>query len=100
MSEPKSTASPQISIRDNFAGAEYGNAMSVSHNKEEFLLTFLNLTPPQGRVVAKVMTSPGHLKRILRALAENLKKYEASFGLVQEAESPKSEIGFQAPEQK
>lgn len=86
----------QIQIRDNFAGGEYANAMSVGHTKEEFLLTFLNIVAPAGRVVSKVITSPGHLKRIIRALDENLKKYEAAFGKVEEAEAPKSEIGFRA----
>jgi hypothetical protein len=86
----------QIQIRDNFAGGEYANAMSVGHTKEEFLLTFLNIVAPTGRVVSKVITSPGHLKRIIRALDENLKKYEAAFGKVEEAEAPKSEIGFKA----
>jgi hypothetical protein len=84
----------QIQVRDGFAGGEYTNAMTVGHTKEEFLLTFLNIIPPSGRVVGKMITSPGHLKRIIRALDENLKKYEASFGKVQEAEAPKSEIGF------
>jgi len=86
----------QIQIRDSFAGGEYANAMSVGHTKEEFLLTFLNLVAPSGRVVGKIITSPGHLKRILRALDENLKKYEAAFGKVEEAEGPKNEIGFKA----
>jgi len=85
----------QIQIRDNFAGGEYANAMYVSHSKEEFLLTFLNVIAPSGRVVGKVISSPGHLKRIIRALTENLQKYEATFGKVQEAEAPKTEIGFQ-----
>ena len=84
----------QIQIKDNFAGGEYANAMQVGHNKEEILLSFLNIAPPTGRVVGKIITSPGHLKRIIRALEENLKKYESSFGKVQEAESPKNEIGF------
>jgi hypothetical protein len=86
----------QIQIRDSFAGAEYANAMTVGHTKEEILLTFLNIVAPSGRVVSKIITSPGHLKRIIRALDENLKKYESTFGKVEEAEAPKSEIGFKA----
>ncbi len=85
-----------IQIKDGFAGGEYANAMSVGHTKEEFLLTFLNIVAPTGRVVSKVITSPGHLKRIIRALDENLKRYEAAFGKVEEAEAPKNEIGFKA----
>lgn len=86
----------KIQIKDAFAGGEYANAMQVGHNKEEFLLTFLNILPPSGRVVGKIITSPGHLKRITKALEENLKKYEATFGKVEEAESPKDEIGFKS----
>jgi hypothetical protein len=84
----------EIQIRDSFAGAEYANAMTVSHGKEEFLLSFMNVVAPTGRVVGKVITSPGHLKRIVRALDENLKKYEAAFGAITEAEGPSKEIGF------
>lgn len=98
--EPKSNqpnpANQQIQIRDNIAGGEYANAMQVAHTKEEFLLTFLNLVPPTGRVVAKVMTNPGHLKRIINVLEQNLKNYESKFGQVAEAQSPKSEIGFKS----
>ncbi len=94
MEEQKQPPKGQIQVRDNFAGGEYANAMQITHGKEEFLLMFLNIIPPTGRVVSKIITSPGHLKRIIRALQENLKRYEASFGLVKEAESPKDEIGF------
>jgi len=86
----------QIQIKNNFAGAEYANAMQVGHNREEFFLDFLNILPPTGRVVGRIITSPGHLKRIVKALQENLKKYEATFGEITEAEGPKDEIGFKA----
>ena len=87
----------KIQIRDTFAGAEYANAMSVQHGKEEFLITFINVAGPAGRVVSKIITSPGHLKRIMSALEDNIKKYESSFGPITEAQSPTKEIGFQAP---
>ncbi len=86
----------EIKIQDNFAGGEYANAMQVSHNKEEFLIHFMNIIPPSGRVCGKIITSPGHLKRMILALQENLERYEATFGKVSAAESPKTEIGFKA----
>ena len=96
MADASKPAQQQIQIKDNFAGGEYANGMQAGHNKEEFLLTFLNIVPPNGRVVGKIMTSPGHVKRIIRVLQENLKKYEAQFGAVAEAANPKDEIGFKA----
>ncbi|MEI6288475.1 MAG: DUF3467 domain-containing protein [bacterium] len=86
----------EIKITDNFAGGEYANAMQVLHSKDEFLLTFLNIVSPSGRVCAKIITSPGHYKRMLSALSENLKKYEEQFGVIAEAEAPKEGIGFKA----
>lgn len=86
----------EIQIKDGFAGADYANGMQVLHTKEEFILNFLNIVPPSGRVVSKIITSPGHIKRMIAALDENLKKYESSFGSVEVAESPKDKIGFQA----
>jgi len=97
MSEPTpANAKQEIRIADNLPGGEYSNAMQIIHNKEEFILSFFNIIGPGGRVVAKVITSPGHLKRMIAALQDNLKKYEGKFGAVTEAESPKQEIGFQA----
>lgn len=86
----------QIQIKDGIAGGEYANGMQISHTKEEFLLTFLNIVPPSGRVAGKIITSPGHIKRMVAALEENLKKYEEKFGAVEVAENPKDKIGFQA----
>jgi len=90
------TQSNQIQIKDNFAGAEYTNGVQLGHTKEEFMMTFLNIVPPAGRVVGKIMTSPGHFKRMIRAMEDTLKKYESQFGKVEEAQSPKDEIGFKA----
>jgi hypothetical protein len=87
----------EIKISDNFAGGEYANAMQCVHSsKDEFLITFFNIVPPNGRVCAKIITGPGHFKRMIMVLNENLKKYEEKFGVIKEAESPKSEIGFKA----
>ncbi len=87
-------ANQEIKIIDNLAGGEYANAMQVIHNKEEFCLSFYNITPPNGRVCAKVITNPAHLKRMILALQDNLKKYEENFGEVKEAESLEQNIGF------
>jgi len=42
-----------------------------------------------------VITSPGHLKRIIKALEENLKNYEEKFGKIEEAKEPETKLGFQ-----
>lgn len=78
-----------IKITDEVMAGSYANMMQVMHNKEEFILDFANVVPPQGMINARVITSPGHLKRIIKALQENLDKYEDKFGKIDEAEEPK-----------
>ncbi len=85
----------QIKISDEVLKGVYANAMQVGHTKEEFILDFMNLSPYQGVgiVNAKIIMSPGHLKRVIAALQDNLSKYENQFGKIEEADAP-SEIGF------
>lgn len=85
----------EIKIADNIPGAEYANAMQVNHNRDEFQMMFLNILGGSGRVSGKIICSPGHYKRMLAAMQDNLKKYEGSFGEIKEVESPEGkEIGF------
>lgn len=88
-------AGRQIKIADNIPGAEYANFMQINHNKEEIQIIFGNISGPSGRVVSKVITTPGHLKRMISAMQDNLSKYEEKFGKIEEAEIPENSIGFQ-----
>lgn len=85
----------QIKITDEIIKGVYANAMRVSHNKEEFIMDFLSIYPAEnvGSINARIITNPSHMKRIISALQDNLKKYETSFGKVEETEGP-PEIGF------
>lgn len=84
----------EIKITDNIAGAEYANAMQVNHTKDEFQIMFLNLFGLSGKVTGKIISSPGHIKRMISALTDNLKKYEERFGRVEQSEIDGKEIGF------
>ena len=96
MESPQNTQKIQVKASDEALKGSYANAMSVTHTKEEFILDFLSLFPPQGIINARVIMSPGHLKRVVAALADNLKKYEDKFGKIKESEEPKgATVGFQ-----
>ena len=82
-----------IKIGDEEQKGRYSNLLRIAHSREEFILDFINLVPPQGVVTARVVTSPGHLKRIVRALQENLERYEAAYGEIQEASDPAPAAG-------
>lgn len=86
----------QIKARDEDLKGVYSNAMQVTHTREEFVLDFLNMLPPHGTLNARIITSPGHLKRIAKALQENIQKYENAFGKIEEAQAPQNEVGFKS----
>ncbi len=84
----------QISIQMDAQSATglYSNLMMISHRKEEFILDFLFVQPqrsPQGQAIAnlraRVITTPEHMKRILKAIEENIGRYEQSFGAIHAA---------------
>jgi hypothetical protein len=78
----------EIKIDDEELKGRYSNLLRITHTREEFILDFIQMVPPQGVVTSRVVTSPGHLKRIVRALAANLGRYEEIFGTVVEADEP------------
>jgi hypothetical protein len=86
-------------IRVNFpkelAGGAYSNNMVISHTKEEFIMDFLMVAPPSGTVTARIIVSPGHIKRIIKALQENISRYEQKFGSIQPGDEPMEKVTLQ-----
>jgi hypothetical protein len=83
----------QVTFPDHLKGGVYANNMSVAHTREEFVLDFLMVAPPAGSVTARIILSPGHVKRVISVLAENVRKYEEAFGTIRTAEEPRGRIG-------
>jgi hypothetical protein len=96
MSNQNQPQPQEIKIADNIPGAEYANAAQISHNKDEFQLFFFNIVGQSGCVVGKIITNPGHYKRMISAMQNNLKMYEEKFGTIEEAAELDKEIGFKA----
>ncbi len=85
----------KVNFPQELQGGVYSNNMVVSHTKEEFIMDFMMIVPPVGSVTSRVILSPGHMKRMINALQENVRNYEAAFGTIQAAEEPtKGIIGF------
>ena len=77
-----------VKISDEELKGRYSNLLRITHTREEFILDFINFVPPQGMVTSRIVTSPGHFKRIIRALSANLERYEQAFGVIREAPEP------------
>ena len=98
MSEKAVPQEVKITFPDNLKGGVYSNMMVVTHTKEEFVLDFMMVTPPVATVTSRVVISPGHMKRMISALAQNVGKYEDKFGKLTAAEEPpRPPMGFHPP---
>lgn len=85
----------QLKADDATLRGTYSNNMQAAHTKEEFVIDFMNMFPPVATLNARVIVSPGHMKRMVAALQENIKRYEESHGTIEVANSPSSdEMGF------
>lgn len=72
-----------VKISDQVHQGVYANQMVVAHSQYEFVLDFLVTFPPGPQVVTRVVTSPGHMKRMVQALEDNLRQYEEKYGSVE-----------------
>ncbi len=83
----------QIEIDEPTARGIYTNLALISHSETEFLLDFIFLQPqnPKNKVLARIVSSPAHVKRLLWALKDNIEKYEARFGPIR-ASTPESPV--------
>jgi hypothetical protein len=87
----------QIKADEKELQGEYSNLVMVHHNLEEFTLNFIYIFPngAQGKLLKSMIVSPGHAKRIWRALGENIARYEAQFGPIKETpDTPPPTVGF------
>ena len=84
----------QVKFTDEVLKGVYANMVQVGHTPEEFILDFMNIFPPSGVVNARVILSPGHMKRLAAAMADNIKKYEEQFGVIKPSEIPQHKVGF------
>ena len=77
-----------IELSEDIAEGTYSNLAVISHSPSEFVFDFIRVVPnvPKAKVKSRVMMTPDHAKRLLRALSDNIRRYEQQFGVIQEHE--------------
>lgn len=78
----------RVHFPESLHGGAYANNMHVGHTREEFVMDFLMVAPPAGAVTARVVTSPGHMKRMAAILVESVRKYEEQYGPIEASQPP------------
>ena len=82
MEEQNNNGQLQIELREEVAQGTYANLAIITHSSSEFILDFVRVMPgiPKAGVQSRIIVAPEHAKRLLRALEDNIAKYERVFG--------------------
>jgi hypothetical protein len=68
----------------------YANLALIAHSPAEIVIDFARMLPamPKARITSRVILTPLCAKAFLRALTENLAKFEAQYGEIRLPEGP------------
>jgi hypothetical protein len=78
----------QLQLDEDVAQGMYSNLVLINHTENEFVLDFAFFAPGAARakVRARIISSPRHTKRLLRALQKNVERFEERFGEIDAGE--------------
>lgn len=100
MSEQENQPSQMnIEISEEVAEGTYANLAIITHSHAEFVVDFVNVMPgtPKSKVKSRIILTPQHAKRFMKALAENVHKYESINGTIKDLEEIQLPMTFGGP---
>lgn len=85
-----------IELSEDMSDGTYANLVIITHSFAEFVFDFVNVMPnvPKAKVKSRVVMTPQHAKRLMRALVENVKRFEAQHGNIKEQEQVNIPFNF------
>ncbi len=86
---PNKPGQLNIELSEEIADGIYSNLAIITHSNAEFVIDFIKVMPgtPKAKVKSRIVLTPQHAKRLLRALDDNLSKFESVNGEIEETES-------------
>jgi hypothetical protein len=87
-----------IELGEKEAEGIYSNMAIITHSPAEFVIDFTRIVPglPKAKVHARIITTPQHAKMLLKALKDNIDKFESRFGEIK-IDAPNQHFGFVPP---
>lgn len=88
-----------IEITEEVAEGEYANLAIITHSHAEFVIDFVNVMPgtPKSKVKSRIIFTPQHAKRFMKALTENIQRFEAANGSIRDLEDIAIPMNFGGP---
>ena len=99
MSDQPTPNQINIEISEEMSEGQYANLAIITHSNSEVVVDFVNVMPgtPKSKVKSRIILTPYHAKRLMKAMIENVKKFEASNGNIQDVENMEIPFTFGAP---
>jgi len=97
--EKKQGSQFNIELPEEIAEGVYSNLAIISHSQSEFVVDFIRMVPnvPKAKVKSRIILTPQHAKRLMKALQDNVKKFEAQNGKIPEPEQAFPQMNFNTP---
>jgi hypothetical protein len=88
-----------IELDEKVAEGTYSNLAIINHSVSEFVVDFVNIMPgvPKNKVKSRIILTPQHAKRLLKALADNVNRFENAHGEIKDYEQPPIPLNFGPP---
>ncbi|MBK7434152.1 MAG: DUF3467 domain-containing protein [Chitinophagaceae bacterium] len=85
-----------IEISEEVSEGNYANLAIITHSHAEFVIDFVNVMPgtPKSKVKSRIILTPFHAKRFMKAMIDNVKKFEAANGTIQDMEAVEIPFNF------
>ena len=85
-----------IELDEAIAQGTYSNLAIINHSVSEFVVDFVNIMPgtPKSKVKSRIILTPQHAKRLTKALAENIKRFENAHGEIKDYEKHPIPLNF------
>ena len=96
---PEQPGQLNIEISEEISEGTYANLAIITHSHAEFVVDFVNVMPgtPKSKVKSRIILTPFHAKRLMKALVENINKFEAANGTSQDREQIEIPFTFGGP---
>src|SRR3954467_50789 len=77
-----------IELNEDVASGIYSNFAVITHSASEFVVDFIQVMPgvPKARVKSRIILTPQHAKRLMKALKENITRFESANGAINDTE--------------
>ncbi|MEP7258901.1 MAG: DUF3467 domain-containing protein [Flavitalea sp.] len=88
-----------IEISEEVAEGVYSNLAIITHSHAEFVIDFVNVMPgtPKSKVKSRIVLTPQHTKRFMKALTEYINRFESLNGKIQDLEDVQLPLTFGGP---